>query len=54
MKAVKDLCIRLINRKTYNKEEITDMVTNYKNNGRLTKSEYDEVMELIKSVYGEE
>lgn len=54
MKAVKDLCVRLINRKTYSKEEITDMVTNYKNNGRLTEAEYNEVIELIKSVYGEE
>lgn len=53
MKAVKDLCIRLINRKTYSKEEITDMVTNYKNNSRLTESEYAEVMELIESVYAE-
>ena len=51
MKAVKDLCIRLINRKTYEKDEIADMVTNYKNNGRLTEAEYNEVMELIEQVY---
>lgn len=51
MKAVKDLCVRLINRKTYSKEEITDMVTNYKNNGRLTEAEYNEVIELIEQVY---
>lgn len=51
MKPVKDLCVRLINRKTYSKEEITNMVTNYKNNGRLTEAEYAEVMELIEQVY---
>ena len=51
MKAVKDLCVRLINRKTYDKDEITDMVNNYKNNGRLTEAEYAEVMELIETVY---
>lgn len=51
MKAVKDLAVRLINRKTYSKEEITDMVTNYKNNGRLTEVEYEEVVELIEKVY---
>lgn len=53
MKAVKDLCIRLINRKTYEKDEITDMVNNYKANKRLTEAEYTEVMELIESVYAE-
>lgn len=51
MKAVKDLCIRLINRKTYKKDEIADMVTNYKNSGKLTASEYEEVIQLIESVY---
>lgn len=51
MKAVKDLCIRIINRKTYSKEEITDMVGTYKNNGRLTESEYEEVMQIISEVY---
>lgn len=53
MKAVKDLCIRLINRKTYDKEEISDMVSVYHDKKKLTDSEYDEVMELIESVYGE-
>lgn len=51
MKAVKDLCVRLINRKTYDKDEITDMVNNYKKSGKLTEAEYAEVMELIEGVY---
>lgn len=51
MKAVKDLCVRLINRQTYSKEEITGMVNNYKNNSKLTEAEYEEVMELIETVY---
>ena len=51
MKAVKDLCIRLINRKTYEKDEITDMVNNYKKSGKLTETEYAEVIELIETVY---
>lgn len=51
MKAVKELCVRLINRKTYSKEEITGMVNNYKNSGKLTASEYEEVMQLISEVY---
>jgi len=51
MKAVKDLCVRLINRQTYSKKEITDMVGTYKSNGRLTEAEYNEVIELIETVY---
>lgn len=51
MKPVKDLCIRLINHKTYSKEKITNMVANYKSSGKLTTSEYEEVMHLIESVY---
>lgn len=51
MKAVKDLCFRIINRKTYSKEEITSMVANYKNSNKLTEDEYNEIMELIKNIY---
>lgn len=51
MKAVKDLCVRLINRKTYEKEEIISMVEVYHDKKKLTDSEYDEVMELIEAVY---
>ena len=51
MKAVKDLCIRLINRKTYDKEEITSMVDTYHSKGKLTDTEYAEVMNLINQIY---
>lgn len=51
MKAVKDLCVRLINRKTYEKEEITSMVEVYHKKGKLTDAEYSAVMELIETVY---
>ena len=51
MKAVKDLCVRLINRKTYDKEEITSMVEVYHEKGKLTDAEYDEVIELIEAAY---
>lgn len=51
MKAVKDLCIRLINRKTYTKEEITSMVEVYHEKGKLTDAEYEEVMALIEETY---
>lgn len=51
MRAVKDLCFRIINRKTYSKEEITNMVNNYKNNGKLSEDEYSEIIELIENIY---
>lgn len=51
MKAVKDLCIRLIERKTYSKEEITNMVTVYREKNKLSVAEYDEVMQLIEAAY---
>jgi len=51
MKAVKDLCVRLINRKTYEKEEISGMVEVYHEKGKLTDAEYNEVVELIEKVY---
>lgn len=51
MKAVKDLCVRLIERKTYSEEEITSMVSVYREKNKLTVAEYDEVIQLIKTVY---
>lgn len=51
MKAVKDLCVRLINRKIYDKEEITSMVEVYHEKNKLTDAEYDEIIELIEVVY---
>lgn len=51
MKAVKDLCVRLIERKTYSKTEITNMVTVYREKNKLSVAEYDEVMQLIEAAY---
>lgn len=51
MKAVKDLCVRLINRKTYDKETILDMISVYKENKKLTEAEYDELVALIEETY---
>lgn len=51
MKAVKDLCVRLIERKTYSEDEITSMVSVYRDKNKLTATEYDEVIQLIKTVY---
>lgn len=51
MKAVKDLCVRLIERKTYSEDEITSMVSVYREKNKLSVTEYDEIMQLIEVAY---
>lgn len=51
MKAIKDLCIRLINRMTYDKEEILNMISVYLEKNKLTDDEYNELLSLINKIY---
>lgn len=54
MKPVKDLCIRLINRKTYDIKEISNMIEIYYNKKKLTDDEYSEIKEIISEAYNKE
>lgn len=50
-KAYFNLYKRIILRRDYSEERITEMVDDAHNKGRLTDAEYDELVELIDNVY---
>lgn len=52
-RAYYNLYKRIIIRKDYNEERITEMVDDAHNKGRLTDGEYDELVDLIDNVYSE-
>ena len=50
-KAYFNLYKRIILRKDYNEERITEMVDDAHNKNRLTDGEYDELVDLIDTTY---